>query len=183
LGGIVVIKGEDFERINGYPNYWSWGNEDNVLQYRVENNGLFIDRSQFYEIGSPQMLQLFDGISRIINKQDFIRRNTDKGIDGLSTLYAINYTIDNKSSNINDNIHKVFTSSDKRFIINIHHFIVPVNHEKEDYFDYDLREPVKKITHPDESKRIHTFNNNNWTRIPKHKPVNVIRRIGMGGLK
>ena len=34
LGGIVVMKGADFERVNGYPNFWSWGREDACLQKR-----------------------------------------------------------------------------------------------------------------------------------------------------
>jgi hypothetical protein len=192
LGGIVVFNGEDFERINGYPNYWSWGNEDNVLQYRVEKNGLFIDRSQFYQIGSPQILQLFDGIDRIINRDDFLRRNKDTGNDGLHTLYAVNYTIDDKSSNIKDNIHRVMACNNKRFIININQFMTPVNPEKEKYYKYDLREPVNTIPKPDKTKQVHNFNTNNanWTNIPKYAPpkninrpsLHIPRRFGLGGL-
>jgi hypothetical protein len=88
LGGIVVIQGQDFERINGYPCFWGWG----------------IDRSVFYPIGSPEILQLFDGISRIINKNDPLRMKNDKGVDGITTITNLYYTIDNKSINKKDNI-------------------------------------------------------------------------------
>ena len=79
LGGIVVMKGSDFERINGYPCFWGWGMEDNCLQKRCLRNGLVIDRSIFYPIGSPEILQLFDGISRIISKKDPWRMQQDDG--------------------------------------------------------------------------------------------------------
>jgi len=45
LGGIVVMKGQDFELVNGYPNFWSWGFEDACLQKRCLNANLVIDRS------------------------------------------------------------------------------------------------------------------------------------------
>ena len=75
LGGIVVIKGADFEKVNGYPNFWGWGMEDACLQKRCLKQGIQIDRSQFYKIGSPEILQLFDGVSRLICKKDMARMN------------------------------------------------------------------------------------------------------------
>lgn len=170
LGGIVVIKGIDFEKINGFPNYWGYGMEDNCLQKRAMSNNLRIDRRQFYPIGSPEILQLFDGISRIISKKDPWRLQNDTGIEGLSTIYKLMYSIDTKSSNDVDNEYIV--NNPNIYIINISYFITGVSHDSEDYYNYDLRDPPRKILHPD--KIIKSGNTNvttdDWTVIP-HYPT------------
>ena len=150
LGGIVALKGSDFEATNGYPNFWGWGLEDNVLQSRCEKIGLTIDRSQFFPIGNPNIIHLFDGVTRVINRKDPWRASHDDGIDGLRTINKLEYTIDPDSANPLDNIHVV--SSDKIFVINITTFMTGTRFEHDNYYKYDLREPPRKIIHPDRIK-------------------------------
>jgi hypothetical protein len=146
LGGIVAITGLDFERINGYPNFWGWGMEDNVLQKRCERQRMIIDRTNFYPIGSREMLQLFDGVSRIISKKDPWRATFDNGIDGLHTIHLLKYTVAHESLNPQDNIIK--EENFEVFFINVTAFMTGYKHEEETYVDYDLRDPPRKITHP-----------------------------------
>lgn len=146
LGGIVVIKGSDFEKTNGYPCFWGWGMEDNALQKRCEKVGLRIDRSQFYSIGSPEILQLFDGISRIISKKDPWREKHDDGRDGLKSVRNLNYSIDEKSAVPMDNIFVI--NNPKIYFINITAFFTNVPHDSQSYSVYDLREPPRAIVNP-----------------------------------
>jgi hypothetical protein len=166
LGGIVVIKGSDFEKINGFPCFWGWGMEDNVLQKRCDKAGLKIDRSIFYNIGSPEILQLFDGISRIISKKDPWRMDKDNGIDGLKTIFNLEFIIDSKSNNPNDNIFTVH--NEKIFFINITNFLTYIKFEGDQYYNYDLREPKRKIVNPDKLKQTRqtVVTTDNWSNIP-----------------
>ena len=175
LGGIVVMKGADFEKINGFPCYWGWGMEDNALQKRCERHKLIIDRSNFYEIGKPQILQLFDGISRIISKKDPWRSENDNGTDGLQTISRLNYKIDNISDNPNDNIYNI---DDPRFFyINIKTFLTYLPYEGDEYFNYDLREPKRKIIRPDKIKQTRQVvaTTDDWSNIPYY-PTTKERR-------
>jgi len=65
LGGIVGMNGEDFERINGYPNYWAWGWEDNALQQRFDKRikGK-TNRSEFLVINHPDVLTFYHGYNK-----------------------------------------------------------------------------------------------------------------------
>jgi hypothetical protein len=175
LGGIVVMKGNDFEKTNGYPGFWGWGMEDNVLQQRCESIGLKIDRSIFYNIGSPEILQLFDGISRIISKKDPWRGKHDNGIDGIKTISQLKYTIDDKSHNPSDNIFSVINSN--IFVINISTFLTYIPFGSEEYYNYDLREPKRKIIHPDKIKETTktVVNTTDWSNIP-HYPTTLEKR-------
>jgi len=186
LGGIVVMKGADFEKTNGFPCFWGWGMEDNALQKRCEAVRLYIDRSVFYNIGSPEILQLFDGISRIISKKDPWRGENDNGIDGLHTISHLQYTIDEKSINPNDNIFSVHNS--KIQYINISNFSTYIPFGSEEYYTYDLREPKRKIIHPDKIKetRKSVVTTNDWTNIPyyptnREKRENVVKQLIASG--
>jgi hypothetical protein len=136
-----------------------------VLQTRCEKIGLKIDRSQFFPIGNPNILQLFDGVTRIINRKDPWRAQHDDGIDGIRTIHKLNYTIDNESTNPLDNIHVV--SFDKLFIINISTFMTGTVFENDNYHKYDLREPKRKIIHPDKigTKKVDALTDD-WSNIP-----------------
>lgn len=175
LGGIVVMKGADFERTNGFPCFWGWGMEDNVLQKRCDHLGLVTDRSVFYNIGSPEILQLFDGISRIISKKDPWRGEYDDGIDGLRTISQLKFTIDDKSDNPNDNIFVV--PNPHIHVINIKTFLAHIPFGTEEYYNYDLREPKRKIINPDKIKETKKtmVNTTDWSNIP-HYPTTRERR-------
>jgi len=182
LGGIVVMKGADFERTNGFPCFWGWGMEDNAMQKRCQAVGLQIDRSVFYNVGSPEILQLFDGISRIISKKDPWRGENDNGLDGLRTISQLKYTINDKSDNPNDNIFTVTNS--RIYCINVHTFLTHIPFGTEEYYNYDLREPKRKIINPDKFKetRKTISSTSDWSNIPyypttKEKRENVAKYL------
>jgi uncharacterized protein YjbI with pentapeptide repeats len=107
LGGIVSITGADYERVNGFPNYWAWGYEDNAFNSRVKLAGLTIDRNQFYPILDKNILQLKDGITRIVNRGEYDRYADEiryqNNTDGLNTLTNITYQYDDNTSFLNIN--------------------------------------------------------------------------------
>lgn len=96
LGGIVSIVGEDFERINGFPNFWAWGFEDNLIQNRIVNAGIQIDRSNFYDLSTNTddgslFACINSGIKRITSKTEYIRflKQTP---EGFNRIYGIQHS-------------------------------------------------------------------------------------------
>jgi hypothetical protein len=100
LGGIFSIKGGDFELTNGFPNFWGWGGEDNYMQKRVQFAGLVIDRSCFFKILDTNILQLCDGIKRLICRKEIANSVNMTSIDGLVTIRNVNYDFKDEYINV-----------------------------------------------------------------------------------
>ena len=71
LGGIFAIKGADFEKIKGFPNYWGWGYEDNKFQKNWRTSGGKINYNEFISIRDKQVIS-FDtyNFTRTYNRKN-----------------------------------------------------------------------------------------------------------------
>jgi hypothetical protein len=95
LGGMFAIKGADFEKTKGFPNFWGWGIEDNVMNDRCLANGLTIDRSQFYDITDKRIARSFDGFQRIISRKDSLTYK-QSACDDITSLKNVQWTLHNE---------------------------------------------------------------------------------------
>jgi hypothetical protein len=100
LGGIVSINAGDFESINGFPNFWAWGYEDNMLNARALKSNLRIDRSQFYPILDKNILHLMDGNNRIVNRSEY-EVYASKTNEGINTIIDLEYSVDDSNGFVN----------------------------------------------------------------------------------
>jgi hypothetical protein len=99
LGGMFAIKGADFEKSRGFPNFWGWGIEDNAMNDRCLAAGLIIDRNQFYDIADKRIERTFDGFKRIISKRDSIVYKK-AAYDDLYALKNLQWTFQNEYINV-----------------------------------------------------------------------------------
>lgn len=100
LGGLVSIMPEDFEKINGFPNFWTWGYEDTILQNRAQTKNLRIDRSQFYPLFDKNILMLMHSFERVMSHSEN-RKITSGSNEGIKEIQNLNYTIDTSTNMVN----------------------------------------------------------------------------------
>ncbi len=93
LGGIVAIRGKDFERINGFPSFWNWGWEDTVLYERAIASRMIVNRDQYFEFGDHSILHMIDRPTRDISSDVYKHYKNGNVVDGLNTLQHVRYTM------------------------------------------------------------------------------------------
>jgi hypothetical protein len=200
LGGIFSIKGEDFERTNGFPNFWAWGGEDNYMQKRVEYAGLYIDRSVFFNILDKNILQLCDGVKRLICRKEAATVVNMTTSDGLVTIRNLNYEFKDEYINV----YNFQTMRDPRMLRFEEQNIAvesKIRLEKEDiknildvkmnknigiYHPQPQRPPVQPQRPPVQPQNIILPSRPHSVPLPQHPQhvrKNTYRGIGMGGVR
>lgn len=114
LGTICCFYKSEFEKVNGFPNYWGWGVEDVTLIKRVQKSGINIDISNCAIFHSDRCEQL--NHSRHPQQEQFMHQNDRLCKEELSAnnfsngLNNLKYKILN-----NQEIHKNFYMLDAEF--------------------------------------------------------------------
>ena len=151
LGGIFSITGEDFEKCNGFPNFWGWGLEDNILNKRALENNINIDRSTFYTIGNLEILQTLDKPYRLINDRESTIKNSSEGIRDINNLEFI---IENE-------------------FIQIKNFETREKYNKNEFYSRDISQPGAHKTLSNALNRLNSSNkkydnsNNKYINLKK----------------
>jgi len=124
LGGIFSIKAGDFEKIKGFPNFWGWGLEDNILNDRCKDT-FTIDRNKFYNIKDKRILRLNDGVFRIkSNREAYIYKYEKNLLDDFTMIDNLKYI-------------------ENGYFVNVVNFKLKRNYDDNEFENYDIRKGSK----------------------------------------
>lgn len=135
LGGLFAIKGADFEKTQGFPNFWGWGLEDNLMHTRALAAGLTIDRSCFYPITDDvHFIRPFDGFKRLMSQRDVVVFKHETP-DSMTHLHHVQHTLNGQ-------------------FINIYSFGCDMLPEEQVYKVYDIRNGSRIKSGPGFNRRV-----------------------------
>ena len=125
LGGIISITGDDFEKINGFPNYWAWGQEDNDIYYRVKKNNIKVDRSQFYKFGDTRIINIKNDANRTLSKEQIFRSGA-RNTEGLRDIQNLKYNFE-------------------KDMVNVTNFTTRINPMNDHYYEFDPTKEARPV--------------------------------------
>jgi hypothetical protein len=168
LGGLFCVKAETYEYLNGFPNFWEWGYEDNCLYKRCYMKKININRDDFYDINSDKFLQLSHGLdnrARQVNSLSKDRFINDLGSDGIITLQNINYII-------NDTLDLPYMK--ELIVVDFMDWYIPETHKNINLVSYNKQYVYSNSQRKNYINSNTNISNNVVSSIPSNNsPVNL----------
>jgi hypothetical protein len=94
---------------------------------------------------------LFDGVSRLVTPNEEKMKTNDNGLDGLTSIRRLTFSIDDESMNNADNKYTV--ENERIKVINILSFLTNISYNSNTSYNYDLRDPMRMIVKPLETQK------------------------------
>lgn len=99
IGGICCFWKKEYEKINGFPNYWGWGIEDVTIRYRANKYNIHIDESNIVYLDDtkrcyfPKHYKNVNNEKECANKNIELHNNELKSGDSSNGLSNIEYEV------------------------------------------------------------------------------------------
>ncbi|XP_050391801.1 beta-1,4-galactosyltransferase 7-like [Patella vulgata] len=97
VGGILLVKGSDFEKLNGLSNkYWGWGLEDDEFFVRMKKLGIMITRPVGITTGNQTFKHVHDRRRTRDKSRFFDQKEKTRRLDKITGVNSVDYTVDSK---------------------------------------------------------------------------------------
>lgn len=99
LGTICCFWKNEFEKINGFPNYWGWGIEDVTILYRAKKYNIIIDENNIIDLNdskkcnNPIHYKNKGKEYEFANKNKILLEKENQSGDNSNGLSAIEYEV------------------------------------------------------------------------------------------
>jgi hypothetical protein len=115
LGCISCFWKSEFEKVNGYPNYWGWGIEDVTIMYRAINLKIHIDEENIVDFKDKKRCY------NPVHYRDFAKQGKSTQINTELHHKEMNSgCIVNGLSNLEYNVLSTFELAPRFTIINVY---------------------------------------------------------------
>ena len=114
LGGVCCFWKEEFERVNGFPNYWGWGIEDVTIRYRLQRLQIPIDENNIVYLEDTTKCYLPKHQRNVQREEDAAKRNTHQHLQEEQCN-----TMRNGMSNLDYKVLSTFELAPRFTVINV----------------------------------------------------------------
>lgn len=99
VGGILLLRREDFVTVNGLSNrYWGWGREDDEFYVRIKKAGLKVSRPTGITTGNKTFRHIHDRRKRPRDKKRYFgQKSKTSYLDKKTGVSNVMYKVDSKS--------------------------------------------------------------------------------------
>jgi hypothetical protein len=102
LGLVACFWKNEYEKVNGFPNYWGWGIEDVTIMYRAKKLNIIIDENNIVDLNNSKKCYSPKHYRNVLKEYECANKNTE--------LHHIEMKTNNSNNGLSDIEYEVLSS-------------------------------------------------------------------------